>query len=378
MLVCLFLLLCSFSELAMPTDSDVSFEKSLPFLEDGRIATEQVEEAYQFSGLAAYFNNVQYYVMSESSIRQLEEAEDIELQDGEWLAIAGRFNILLIKQSGVSFSYAEGSIRILNPETFDDAGSNVFLVTKSQLPELAPELDELRYVHLWSGLAYLARFAEYLIVFIHSNIAASWALSIFIFSVIVKMLLLPVARLTKNAQDKANLLRAKLDPELAQIKREYDGEEAHNRIMKAHRNLGISPFFSLKPMLVTFIQLPILIAVFNALGEMPQFSGESFLWIDDLARPDIVGLLPASVPLLGDKFSLLPFLMSGVALASVFLMDNRGVSASAVRGQQINLALMSIGFLILFYPFPSAMVLYWMFANFLQLVGLGFRKIHPS
>ena len=165
-----------------------------------------------------------------------------------------------------------------------------------------------------------------MIVFIHSNIAASWALSIFIFSVIVKILLLPVARLTKNSQDKANLLRAKLDPELAQIKRDYDGEEAHNRIMAAHKSLGVTPFYGLKPMLVTLIQLPILIAVFNALGEMPQFSGQSFLWIDDLARPDVLGLLSTSVPLLGDMFSLLPFLMSGVTLASVFLMDNRGVS----------------------------------------------------
>ena len=192
---------------------------------------------------------------------------------------------------------------------------------------------------------------------------------------IVKILLLPVARLTKNSQDKANLLRAKLDPELAQIKRDYDGEEAHNRIMAAHKSLGVTPFYGLKPMLVTLIQLPILIAVFNALGEMPQFSGQSFLWIDDLARPDVLGLLSTSVPLLGDKFSLLPFLMSGVTLASVFLMDNRGVPASAIRGQRLNLILMSIGFLILFYPFPSAMVLYWMFANFLQLAGLGLRNI---
>ena len=100
MLVCLFLLLLSFSEFARPAGSDTSFEKSLPFLEDGRIATEQVEEAYQFSGLAAYFNDVQYYVVSESSIRQLEEAEDIELQDGEWLANSGAFQCFADKAVG--------------------------------------------------------------------------------------------------------------------------------------------------------------------------------------------------------------------------------------------------------------------------------------
>ena len=378
MLLRVFLLLFSFSDFARSTDGDMSFETSLTILEDGRVATEQLEEAYQFSGLAAYFNNVQYYVVSESSIRELKESEDIELQNGDWLAIAGRFNVLLIRRSGAAFRFSEDSISAVNPETLNGDRSNVFLVTKPQLPTLSPELDQLRYVQLWRPLAHLARFSEYLIVFIQSNIATCWALSIFIFSVIVKILLLPVARLTKNSQDKANLLRAKLEPELAQIKRKYDGEEAHNKIMEAHRNLGISPFFSLKPMLITLVQLPILIVVFNALGEMPQFSGQSFLWIDDLASPDVVGFLPTSIPLLGDKLSLLPFLMSGLTFASIFLIDSRGLSDSAIRSQRINLGLMSVAFFILFYPFPSAMVLYWTVANFLQILAAGFRRVTPS
>jgi YidC/Oxa1 family membrane protein insertase len=122
--------------------------------------------------------------------------------------------------------------------------------------------------------------------------------------------------------------------------------------------------------------LPILIAVFNALGEMPQFLGQPFLWIQDLAYPDVVGLLPFHIPLLGDKVSLLPVLMSGAALLSIFLMDKRVVPKSALRSQRINLVLMSIGFLILFYPFPSAMVLYWAFANLLQFLLLGLGRMN--
>ena len=45
-------------------------------------------------------------------------------------------------------------------------------------------------------------------------------------------------------------------------------------------------------MLPTLIQIPVLIAAFNTLGEMPQIADASFLWIDDLAYPDTVAELP--------------------------------------------------------------------------------------
>ena len=41
-----------------------------------------------------------------------------------------------------------------NPETVNGNSSNVFLVTKPQLPDLAPELDQLRLrtFMVWFGL----------------------------------------------------------------------------------------------------------------------------------------------------------------------------------------------------------------------------------
>ena len=89
------------------------------------------------------------------------------------------------------------------------------------------------------------------------------------------------------------------------------------KIMEAHKNLGVSPFFSLRPMLVTLIQFPILIATFNALGEMPQFQGVSFLWIEDLAYPDSLASLPTRLAIFGSEVSLLPFVMSALTLASM-------------------------------------------------------------
>jgi YidC/Oxa1 family membrane protein insertase len=181
--------------------------------------------------------------------------------------------------------------------------------------------------------------------------------------------------MTVRFQQKVSQVQAKLAPQLVDIKAKYDGEEAHNRIMEAHKKLGVSPFYTLKPMLSIFIQVPIWIAVFNALGEMPQLIGQSFLWIKDLAYPDTIGYLPASIPMFGDTISLLPFVMTAVTLLSTFIFQNRHASESEIKRQKRNLYLMAGAFLVLFYPFTAAMVFYWTLANFLQIVQQKIIKI---
>ena len=51
-------------------------------------------------------------------------------------------------------------------------------------------------------------------------------------------------------QRRVSQVQAQLAPQLAEIKANYDGEEAHNRLMAAHKSLGVLPFYTLKPMLV--------------------------------------------------------------------------------------------------------------------------------
>jgi YidC/Oxa1 family membrane protein insertase len=145
--------------------------------------------------------------------------------------------------------------------------------------------------------------------------------------------------------------------------------------MNAHKELGVSPFYTLKPMLGSLIQVPILIAVFNALGEMPQLDGESFLWIENLAYPDSIGHLPFAIPMFGDTISLLPFIMTAVTLYSTIIFRNRHAPEAEVKSQKRNLYLMAGAFFILFYPFPAAMVLYWTLANMLQTIQQQVIKI---
>jgi len=123
----------------------------------------------------------------------------------------------------------------------------------------------------------LSKLIESILVLIQTYIVSSWGAVIIVFAILLKLLLLPVGIMTTNFQRKVSQIQSSLAPKLSDIKANYDGEEAHNRFMIAHKELGVSPFYALKPMLGLFIQLPIMIAVFNTLGEMSQFAGQSFL-----------------------------------------------------------------------------------------------------
>ena len=363
--------LCCVSAIAHSTDSENgSHDKFGPFP-----GFDTVREAYTFYGLAAYYNNVDYYLVENERVVKLQSSQIASLSAGQWLVGVGRLKTLAIRGEGLSIMMGESEPDLDLSTLESNAQLFVKSVAKSELQQLSPELGQLRYAHLWSMFSILAKTAEAALIFIQYHLINSWGLTIIAFAVIIKLLLIPVTIMTVNAQRKVSRVQAHLAPQLAEIKANYDGEDAHNRLMAAHKNLGVTPFYTLKPMLATLIQVPILIAVFNALGEMPQLASQSFLWISDLAYPDSISTLPGAIPILGSSVSLLPVLMTVVTVLATLLHQDRLATVQEVKRQKRNLYLLASAFFILFYPFPAAMVLYWTAVNVLQIFQQKIIKI---
>ena len=331
------------------------------------LLTTHIEEKHTFHGLASYYNDSNYYIVSSDDFYKVRLDDVIKLQKNQWLAIVGRYNVLLIYVVGITGHLNESGLIVDNPETLNQLDTIVRVVAKPYLSSVATELDQIRYAHLWWPLAQLAKIVEYSLISIQYNIVSSWGLTIVIFSILLKFILLPVSLMTIRFQRRMAQVQAQLAPKLLEIKKKYDGEEAHNRIMAAHNELGVSPFYTLKPILGLFVQIPLMISVFNALGEMPQLDGQTFLWIENLAYPDSVGNLSFSIPIFGNVISLLPFIMTAVTLYSTIIFQNRYATEVELKYQKRNLYLMGAAFFVLFYPFPASMVLYWASANILHV-----------
>ena len=322
-----------------------------------------VRDPYEFAGLATYYNQVFFYSVRDGVVSQFLSTQHFERSEKTWLIAAGRFNAVAIRQvkSSVVIEDGEGAIVLYESA---QAGEPI-IYDKAALGGISADLYSIKYHNLWRPFASMARIAETTVHTLQSWLQ-DWFLTLVAFSLLVKILLYPLNYFTRIAQNKVDSVKAAITPKISEIKQRYDGEEAHNKIMAAYKEIGVSPFYTLKPVLITLIQIPVLIATFNALGEYTPFRGAHLLWISDLAYPDSVGQLPISLPLVGGELSLLPLIMAAVTLALGYISNNHKMSIGSV--------LLAIAFLVLFYPFPAVLVLYWTLVNVWHLVFIFFEN----
>jgi len=306
--------------------------------------TGEVADPHDFFGLAYYYNEAAMYSVSSGSVVRINDGDRLKGDVG-WLALVGRYRVALWDIAKLKPELGENQLSVSSIVS----KKSTLIVEKSELASIAIELDQLRYFHLWKPLAELAKLAEAALLTIKSlSFVESWGAAIIIYSLLIKILLLPISLLTSRLQRSVAEVKHVLAPRLAVIKENFDGEEAHKKIMQAHKELGVGPFYSLKPFLSTLVQMLVLIATFNALGEMPQINGNSFFWIDNLAYPDSVKSIGFTIPFMGGSINLLPILMAlASALCTVFY-TNSYLTALELKRQKRNLYLMAIAFLILF------------------------------
>jgi YidC/Oxa1 family membrane protein insertase len=171
-----------------------------------------------------------------------------------------------------------------------------------------------------------------------------------------------------------NETKSRLAPLLAEINRQFKGEERHRRTLELYRQQGVSPAYTFRSLASAAIQVPIFFAAYHMLHENVELAGVGFLWVRDLAFPDHAVLLPFAIPFFGRYLNLLPLAMTALTLLTSWIHRDRSLSPDLHRRQQVNLYLMALAFLALFYTFPAGMVLYWTTNNLLALlVAVGRR-----
>jgi YidC/Oxa1 family membrane protein insertase len=185
-------------------------------------------------------------------------------------------------------------------------------------------------------------------------------MAIVLFAVLVRLTTLPVNLWAARAQSKFVEVQAIIKPAIASVHDQYKGAEQSERILAIYKEHGVSPFSGLKGSVGLFVQIPFLLAVFNITTESSLLSGESFLWISDLASPDAAMALPGVLPLMGANLNVLPILLGIVNLLSTVISNK---SQSESRGIGVAITLLVIAF---FYSFAAGLVLYWLAINSFQ------------
>lgn len=232
-----------------------------------------------------------------------------------------------------------------------------------QLSLVTPALDSVVLLKLWDWFRLIC-FAIWQLLNFLFGLSGSWGAAIILMAVMVRILIIPVTRISLRYQEQAIQQQERIKPLLQRVKKEYKGIELSEQLVSLYESEKYDQLAPFKGMLGLFIQIPILIALFNVIGEAPELNGEPFLWFKDLSLSDRLFPLGVNLPFFGSYFNLLPFLMAGVTVFSTYYAAQTASNNTSTSG----LFGMAALFFILFYSFPSALVLYWLCSVCLQLI----------
>jgi len=329
-------------------------------------------------GFGAMYGEVRAVVVNDDGQRA-PEAGNVELVAGDWIAVRNRFHAVALSGiAGTAEVTIEGENEPVVTWNHDAGRLELRLYTgpieATALRAADPVLTNLLFAALWEWLRWLCFGMLWLLTTIDAALMGigvghiGW--SIVLLSLAVKVLMLPLTKYADALQASVNRTQALLQPQLAAIKRDYKGEEAHERVLAVYKEHGVSPLYTFKSLIGFLIQIPIFIAAFDMLGENIALAGQSFLWVGDLAKPDAWLALPVVVPFFGGYLNLLPLLMTGITLLTSRIQQDPHLTPDLHRAQQVRLYAMAGAFFLLFYTFPAGMVLYWTTNNVLHLAKI--------
>jgi YidC/Oxa1 family membrane protein insertase len=173
----------------------------------------------------------------------------------------------------------------------------------------------------------------------------------------VKALTVPLAKWANVGISEHRKQAKILEPQISELKLRFKGEEQSERILALYKQARFNPFLPLKATLVLFVQIPVFAGVFIAVNTDARFQGESLWILEDVTKPD------ALIQLFGLTLNLLPLVMLLVSMANLLAMrELQGIQ----RSQEIAGWLISIGFFLVLFNQPAALVLYWTFNILLQ------------
>ncbi|MGR3742518.1 YidC/Oxa1 family membrane protein insertase [Companilactobacillus sp. DQM5] len=191
-----------------------------------------------------------------------------------------------------------------------------------------------------------SRFILWLASLVHNSYG--WA--IIIFTIIIRIILLPLNYYQTKTMNK----QMALQPQIQELQKKYPGKDLESRQklseeqQKIYSDAGVHPFASLLPML---IQLPVMFALYQAIYKTTELRTGSFLWMK-LGQPD-------------------PYYVMAILAALFTFLSTYITSLSQPNQNGMNKIMMFIMPVIIFIPaltFASAITIYWVITNAFQVL----------
>ncbi|MCT2879111.1 YidC/Oxa1 family membrane protein insertase [Lactobacillus delbrueckii] len=199
--------------------------------------------------------------------------------------------------------------------------------------------------------AWVVYYLSQFVLWIAKVCGGSYGWAIIIFTVIIRVILLPLNAVQINSTRKMQ----EIQPELKALQEKYSSKDMETRnklneeTQKLYKEAGVNPYAGCLPMV---IQLPVMWALYQAIWRTPEMQNGKFLWMD-LGKPDPYYILP----ILAAVFT---FLSSYIATLSVPKSSQTTMTKMMSYVMAIMVGIWAI-------VFQSAISLYWVISNLFQV-----------
>ncbi|USX20585.1 membrane protein insertase YidC [Oxalobacteraceae bacterium OTU3REALA1] len=201
----------------------------------------------------------------------------------------------------------------------------------------------LELVKDYGMLTVIAKPIFWVMVHIH-QVLGNWGWTIIVFTILIKLLFFPLSAAGYKSMAKVKLVT----PKMQAIRERYKGDPAkmNQATMELYKAEKINPLGGCLPILV---QMPVFIALYWVLQASVEIRGAPWIgWITNLAAPDPWFILP-------------------VLYAISMYITTKLNPAPADPMQAKIMLFMPLAFSVMFFFFPSGLVLYWVVNNVLSI-----------
>lgn len=224
---------------------------------------------------------------------------------------------------------------------------------RDRLEALAAHLDRAADQG-WSWMSPLTAFFSWTLQLCYA-VVPNYGVAIILLTVLVRVVTAPL-----TARQMRSMKRmGELQPKLKEIQEKFkdDRQRQSQEMMRIYRETGVNPLGGCLPLL---LQFPVFIGLYYALQSSIDLRQAPFVaWIDDLSRPETLFTLPGvDLPV-----RVLPLVMGGTMILQQRMTPTTMDPAQA----RMMMTVMPVMFTVLFYQFPSGLVLYWMVSNLLAI-----------
>jgi len=184
-----------------------------------------------------------------------------------------------------------------------------------------------------------------------------WWLAIVLIALAAKLALTPLT----NAQFRSMKAMQRIQPLIKDLQEKYKNDrqglaQAQMRLFKENR---VNPLGGCLPLL---IQFPVLIFIYRAVDMYKyQFWGRGFLWVKNLAEPDMILLLLYAVSM----------------YLSMRLTSTPSADPQQQQMQKMMAIMMPFMFLLILRGLPSAFILYWFVLNMISTAHQAYILRQP-